>query len=133
MTPLGSQGSFFDQMLDDAQVPTINRTLAEVGVVTLAGLVAGCNDPRSRVQSIASLANCCTKVQSKAHPRGFPGEFAVGRDELLGLLVDLGGVARQEGLEESVRVYFKSGYSRSMQLRVRMPARRRYSSAFPCW
>ena len=133
MTPLGSQESFFDQMLDDAEVPTINRALAEVGVVALAGLVAGRHDPRPRVQTIASLADRCTKVQSKARSRGFAGEFAVGRDELLGLRVDLGGVARQEGCEKVVGVYFKSGYSRSMQFGVRMPARRRYASAFPCW
>ena len=106
---------------------------AEVGVVALAGLVTSRHNPGSGVQPITPLTDGCTKVQPEPHSCGFTGEFSVRLDELLSLLVNLGGVARQKGCEESVRVYFRSGYSRSMQLGVRMPARRRYTSAFPCW
>lgn len=99
--------------------------------MTLASLVAGGDHTRPRMKSVAVLADGCTKVQTEPKPSGLPEKLPVSGGELLGLGVNLGRIPRQKGRQQGVWVYFLSGYSRSMQLRVRIPSRRRYASDFP--
>jgi hypothetical protein len=120
--------SFFSQVVEHSEVPV--RCITEVGEVALAGLIAGRDDAGPRMEPIAVLADGCTKVQLEPKASHLPEKFSIGCDELLGLPVDDGRVTGLEGLQQILGPYL-SGYSRSMQVGVRMLALRRKSSAFP--
>lgn len=120
--------SFFSQVIEHSEVPS--RGFTKIGEVAFTDLVAGRDDAGPRMEPIAVLADGCTKVQLVPETSGLPEKFSVGSDELLGLPVDDGRVTGLEGLQQILGPYL-SGYSRSMQVGVRMLALRRKSSAFP--